>query len=103
MSSRYPLIFSRLLWGFFGISALSAVIWMLGPQLLIGGSHWLEPVINRQLAICLCFFLWIIFQLIPQLYRAWFNSRLLNNLQHNDNVDYADRAMTEELLSTRFQ
>lgn len=103
MSSRlYSLIFSRLLWGFYGISALSAVIWMLGPQLLIGGSHWLEPVINRQLAICLCFFLWIIFQLIPQLYRAWFNSRLLNNLQHNDNVDYADRAMTEELLSTRF-
>ncbi len=102
MPSRLlKVLFNRLLWGFLGISALSALIWMLGPQLMLNGSHLLEPVLNRQLAIVLCFFLWIIFQLIPQLYRSWFNARLLNNLQ-SSSADYADRAVTEELLSSRF-
>lgn len=102
MPSRlFSLFSSRLLWGFLGITALSALIWVLGPQLALKGTHWLEPALNRQVAIGLCFFLWIIFQLIPQLYRAWFNNKLLTNLQ-TANIDAADQAMTEELLNTRF-
>ena len=102
MPSRlYSIVFNRLLWGFLGISALSAMIWIPGPQMTFNGIHLLEPELNRQVAIGLCFFLWSVFQLIPQLYRAWFNTRLLTNLQ-SPNVDHADQAMTGELLNTRF-
>ncbi|WP_338576982.1 type VI secretion system membrane subunit TssM [Erwinia sp. E_sp_B04_8] len=102
MPSRlFSVVFNRLLWGFLGISALSALIWMLGPRLTLNGIHLLEPDLNRQVAIGLCFFLWIVFQLIPQLYRAWFNTRLLTNLQ-TASVDHADQAMTGELLDNRF-
>ncbi|MGE9552216.1 type VI secretion system membrane subunit TssM [Erwinia amylovora] len=102
MPSTFTTVFlSRLLWGFLGITALSALIWMIGPQLSFSDYHWLEDSLNRQIVIGLCYFLWIVFQLIPQLYRAWFNSKLLNNLQ-SYNVDHAEQAATEELLSTRF-
>lgn len=95
------LLLSRLLWGFLGITALSALIWTLGPALTLNDSHILEPALNRQIAIGLCYFFWILFQLIPQLYRAWFNSRLITNLQ-SSNIDYAEQAITEEMLDTRF-
>ncbi|MEI2264826.1 type VI secretion system membrane subunit TssM [Erwinia sp. CGal63] len=97
----FNLFSSRLLWGFFGITALSALIWITGPLLSLNGIHWLESSVNRQIAIGLCYFFWILFQLIPQLYRAWFNSKLLNNLQHYS-VDHAEQAAAEELLSALF-
>ncbi|EXU74047.1 type VI secretion system membrane subunit TssM [Erwinia mallotivora] len=95
------LIFNRLLWSFLGITALSALIWITGPQIPFGDNHWLETSLNRQIAIGLCYFLWILLQLIPQLYRAWFNSKLLRNLQEQ-NTDHAEQAATGELLNTRF-
>ncbi|AXF76004.1 type VI secretion system membrane subunit TssM [Erwinia tracheiphila] len=95
------LIFNRLLWSFSGITALAALIWIVGPQISFGGQHWGESRLNRQLAIGLCYFLWILLQLIPQLYRAWFNRQLLHNLQKHS-VDHAEQAATTELLSTRF-
>lgn len=102
MPSTVTTVFlSRLLWSFLGITALSALIWIIGPQITFSNTHWLESELNRQIAIGMCYFLWIIFQLIPHLYRAWFNSKLLNNLQ-SYNVDHAEQAATEELLSTRF-
>ncbi|WP_312041637.1 type VI secretion system membrane subunit TssM [Erwinia sp.] len=97
----FSLFSSRLLWGFFGITALCALIWMTGPLLSLNDIHWLESSTNRQIAIGLCYFLWIIFQLIPQLYRAWFNSKLLNNLQKNS-LEHAEQAAAEELLSALF-
>ncbi len=100
-SLLFSLFSSRLLWGFFGITALCALIWMTGPLLSLNDIHWLESSINRQIAIGLCYFLWILFQLIPQLYRAWFNSKLLNNLQKY-NLDHAEQAAAEELLSALF-
>lgn len=94
-------LFDRLLWGFLGISAFSALIWMLGPQLIFNGHPILGSDFNRLTIIVTFFFLWIIFQLVPQLYRSWFNAQLLNNLQ-NSSADYSDREVTEELLSNRF-
>lgn len=102
MASVLSTLFSsRLVWGFFGITALSALIWMTGPLLSLNDIHWLESSVNRQIAIGLCYFFWILFQLIPQLYRAWFNSKLLNNLQQYS-VEHAEQAAAEELLSALF-
>lgn len=101
MPSFFMLFFSRLLWSFLGITALSALIWLIGPQLSFNNIHWLETPLNRQVAIGLCYFLWILFQLIPQLYRAWFNSKLLNNLQHAS-ADHSEQAAAEELLGALF-
>ncbi|MCX8955879.1 type VI secretion system membrane subunit TssM [Erwinia psidii] len=95
------IIFSRLLWSFLGITALSALIWTIGPQVTFGRNRWLESGIHRQIAIGLCYFLWILLQLIPQLYRAWFNSKLLHNLQKHS-IDYAEQEATGELLNSRF-
>lgn len=101
MPSLFMLFFSRLLWSFLGITALSALIWMIGPQLSFHNTHWLESPLNRQIAIGLCYFLWILFQLIPQLYRAWFNSKLLSNMQRSS-ADHSEQAAAEELLGALF-
>ena len=101
MPSFVTLFFSRLLWSFLGITALSALIWLIGPQLSFNNTHWLESSLNRQVAIGLCYFLWFLFQLLPQLYRAWFNSKLLGNLQHS-RVDHSEQAAAEELLGALF-
>ncbi|MGF6562833.1 type VI secretion system protein ImpL [Erwinia aphidicola] len=92
---------SRLLWGLLGITSLSALIWMVGPLLTFTRFQALESPLNRQLLIGLCYFLWVLFQLIPQLYRAWFNSKLLTRLQLS-NSDHAELQATGEMLDNRF-
>lgn len=42
------------------------------------------------------------FQFIPSLYRAWFNSKLLTTLQQTSAEDLSERQATEELLTQRF-
>lgn len=101
MRNLTSLLTSRLLWGFIGITALSSVIWMLGPFITLNDLRPLEDKLNRQVLIGICFFFWILFQLIPNLYRAWFNSKLLHNLQEGS-VDQGELMATEELLTTRF-
>ncbi len=97
-----PLFASRLAWGFISISAFACLIWIVGPLLTIGNSRPLESVFNRQLAIGLGYFLWILLQLIPRLYNAWFNSRLLTNLQQQAALDPAEQQATENMLTDRF-
>ncbi|MEJ5174098.1 type VI secretion system membrane subunit TssM, partial [Erwinia sp. MYb416] len=89
------------LWGLVGVTALSALIWMVGPLLPFTRFQSLDSPLNRQLLIGLSYFLWILFQLIPQLYRAWFNSKLLTRLQLN-NIDHAELQATGEMLNNRF-
>ena len=71
-------------------------------MLTIGNSRPLESVFNRQLAIGLGYFLWILLQLIPRLYNARFNSRLLTNLQQQAALDPAEQQATENMLTDRF-
>ncbi|QKJ86970.1 type VI secretion system membrane subunit TssM [Paramixta manurensis] len=97
----FSLFTSRLFWGFIGITALSSLIWMVGPLLTVDQQRPLEPVVNRQLLIGLCYFFWILFQLIPRLYNAWFNRQLLHNLQ-TSHSDYSEQVATEALLTQRF-
>ncbi|WP_130834870.1 type VI secretion system membrane subunit TssM [[Erwinia] mediterraneensis] len=96
------LLTHRVLWSFIGITALSWVVWLLGPLWSWGDTRPLEPRFPRQLVIGLLYFLWILFQLIPSLYRAWFNSKLLTNLQQGSAEDLSERQATEELLTQRF-
>jgi type VI secretion system protein ImpL len=96
------LLTHRLLWSFIGVTALSCLLWMLGPLWVWGDTRPLEPALNRQLTVGALIVLWVLFQLLPSLYRAWFNSRLLTQLQLSDSDDPAERQITEELLNQRF-
>ena len=101
MRQLSSLLTSRLLWGFAGITALSCVIWMLGPLIIINDIRPLEASINRQVLAGIGYFLWILLQLIPHLYNRWSNSKLLHNLQ-DSGVDQSELLATEELLTARF-
>lgn len=96
------LLSHRLFWSGIGITALAIVVWMLGPLWTFNDNRPLEPAINRQMLIGLLCFMWVLFQLIPSLYRAWFNSKLLNNIQQQTPEAQSELMATEELLTQRF-
>ncbi len=90
LSTLFSIITSRLLWGFVGITALAFIIWMIGPLVAIGDYRPLEPELNRQIAIGVIYLIWFLCRLIPRLYSAWFNSRLLSNLRAAEAVPAED-------------
>lgn len=92
----------RLLWSFIGVTALSCLLWMLGPLIAWDETRPLEPALHREIAVSTLYLLWIVLQLIPAVYRAWYNSRLLDRLQVVESDDPAERQATEALLSQRF-
>lgn len=92
----------RLLWSFIGVTALSCLLWMLGPLITWNETRPLEPALHREIAVSTLYLLWIVLQLIPSVYRAWYNSRLLDRLQVVESDDPAERQATEALLSQRF-
>ncbi|MDJ0089511.1 type VI secretion system membrane subunit TssM [Pantoea allii] len=92
----------RLLWSFIGVTALSCLLWMLGPLIAWDETRPLEPALHREIAVSILYLLWIVLQLIPAVYRAWYNSRLLDRLQVVESDDPAERQATEALLSQRF-
>ncbi len=91
----------RFFWGFIGMSALSSLIWLLGPMLTISDSRPLEPARNRQMLIGLGYLLWILFQLTFRYYNAWFNRAFLYKLQATHNDD-AEQQASEEWLNAHF-
>ena len=97
-----PFLASRLAWGFIGVSAFACLIWLVGPLLTVNASRPLESAFNRQLAIGLSYFFWILMQLLPRLYNAWFNQRLLTNLQQQAALDPIEQQATENYLTDRF-
>lgn len=101
-ASLQHLLTHRLLWSLIGVTALSCVLWMLGPLWSWGDTRPLEPVLPRQLAVGLLYLLWLLFQFIPALWRGWFNSKLLNRLQQMSQEELSDRQATETLLAQRF-
>ncbi|RRW70810.1 type VI secretion system membrane subunit TssM [Pantoea dispersa] len=101
-ASLQHLLTHRLLWGLIGVTALSCVLWMLGPLWCWGDTRPLEPVFPRQLAVGLLYFCWVLFQFIPAIWRGWFNSKLLNRLQEMSHEEASDRQATETLLTQRF-
>lgn len=101
-ASLQHLLTHRLLWGLIGVTALSCVLWMLGPLWSWGDTRPLEPAFPRQLAVGLLYFCWVLFQFIPAIWRGWFNSKLLNRLQEMSHEEASDRQATETLLTQRF-
>jgi type VI secretion system protein ImpL len=101
-ASLQHLLTHRLLWSLIGVTALSCVLWMLGPLWSWGDTRPLEPVFPRQLVIGLLYFCWVLFQFIPAIWRGWFNSKLLNRLQEMSSEELSDRQATDTLLSQRF-
>ncbi len=96
------LLTHRLLWSLIGVTALSCLVWMLGPLWVWGETRPLEPIFSRQLAVALLCFCWTLFQLIPAIWRGWFNSKLLNRLQSMSQEELSDRHSTEQVLTQRF-
>lgn len=105
LSTLFSIITSRLLWGFVGITALAFIIWMIGPLVAIGDYRPLEPELNRQIAIGVIYLIWFLCRLIPRLYSAWFNSRLLSNLRAAEAVPAEDgkpEVKQDDQLAQRF-
>ncbi|CAI0748354.1 Uncharacterized protein conserved in bacteria [Serratia entomophila] len=105
LSTLFSIITSRLLWGFAGITALAFIIWMIGPLVAIGDSRPLEPELNRQIAIGVIYLIWILCRVIPRLYSAWFNRRLLSNLRAAEEVPVENAKAApqqDEQLAQRF-
>ncbi len=101
-ASLQHLLTHRLLWSLIGVTALSCVLWMLGPLWSWGDTRPLEPVLPRQIVVGLLFICWLLFQFIPAIWRGWFNSKLLNRLQEMSHEERSDRQATETLLAQRF-
>jgi len=97
----FALLTNRLIWGLLGVSALCALIWMLGPLLTLSQFQLLDSSHSRQWAIVLCYLLWALFMLLPQVYRAWCNRRMLARLQL-DSREQAALQATSALLDARF-
>lgn len=77
----FSLITSRILWGFLGLSALSAVVWIVGPLISVMDVRPLESSQNRFIAMAVLWLLWCSRLIIPRLYNAWLNRRLMDNLK----------------------
>ncbi len=101
LKNLFALLTCRPVWGLLGVSALCALIWMLGPLLALSQFQLLDSDLNRQLLIVGCYLLWGLFMLLPQLYRAWFNRRMLARLQLNSS-EQNDLQATSEMLDMRF-
>lgn len=81
MKVLFAVLTSRLLWGALGVTALSAVIWLIGPLLAIGDLHPLEAERYRLIAIAVVVLCWLYSQLGRRLYNAWLNRRLMDKLK----------------------
>lgn len=86
----FSLITSRILWGFLGLSALSAVVWIVGPLISIMDVRPLESSRNRFIAMAVLWLLWCSRLIIPRLYNAWLNRRLMDNLKNQGSAAHSD-------------
>lgn len=77
----FAVLTNRLLWGFVGITALSLIIWVIGPVFSIVDSRPLEPEVNRQISIGLLYLVWALGNVVPRLYNSWLNRKLMGSLK----------------------
>ncbi|QTF07926.1 type VI secretion system membrane subunit TssM [Brenneria izadpanahii] len=100
------IITNRILWGFMGATALAAVVWMIGPLLSIADIRPLESVQNRIIGILVIYLIWVHAHVVPRIYRAWLNRRLMDNL--NDAQPEQPKGAraplnnTDQILAERF-
>ncbi|UIA92788.1 type VI secretion system membrane subunit TssM [Erwinia tracheiphila] len=106
MNILFAIMTNRLLWGFVGITALSFIIWVIGPVFSIVDSRPLEPEVNRQISIVLLYIAWGLSNLVPRLYNAWLNRKLMGSLKNDTNAsgnpDRKRLTNEDRVLSERF-
>ena len=104
LNTLFSILSSRLLWGFLGITALSFIIWVIGPLLAINGSSPLEPEVNRQISIGLLYLVWGFGQVIPRLHNAWVNRQLVSSLGKQEAAETGAPLLNDEeqVLAQRF-
>ncbi|KGT95222.1 type VI secretion system protein ImpL [Erwinia typographi] len=102
----FAIMTNRLMWGFIGITALSFIIWVIGPVFSIVDSRPLEPEANRMISIALLYAAWGLSNLVPRLYNSWLNRKLMGSLKTTPDEDGAteNKRLTNEdrVLSERF-
>ncbi len=58
LTTLLSILTNRILWSFLGVTALAAVIWMIGPLLSIVDTRPLESEQNRIISIAVVYLLW---------------------------------------------
>jgi len=107
LTTLLSILTNRLLWGFLGVTALAAVIWMIGPLLSIVDTRPLESEQNRVISIVVLYFIWAQSHIVPRLYNAWLNRKLMDKLKEDttdpQSVDPQQRLNSEDqILASRF-
>lgn len=107
MMSLLSILTNRILWGFLGMTALAAVVWMIGPLLSVVDSRPLESEQNRIITIAVMYFIWMQSHIVPRLYNAWLNRKLMDNLKsENATAQPADSkrlSNEDQILNDRFE
>jgi type VI secretion system protein ImpL len=107
MMSLLSILTNRILWGFLGMTALAAVVWMIGPLLSVVDSRPLESETNRMITIAVMYFIWLQSHIVPRLYNAWLNRKLMDNLKSDNAADMpADNkrlSNEDQILNDRFE
>ncbi|WP_158150701.1 type VI secretion system membrane subunit TssM [Pantoea ananatis] len=102
----FAVLTSRLAWGFVGITALSFIIWVIGPVFSIVDSRPLESEQNRVISIALLYVVWGLSQAIPRVYNYWLNRKLMSSLEtsKSDTPEEDRKRLTSEdqVLASRF-
>jgi type VI secretion system protein ImpL len=107
LTTLLSILTNRILWSFLGVTALAAVIWMIGPLLSIVDTRPLESEQNRIISIAVVYLLWAQGHILPRLYNAWLNRKLMDKLNENttspEAADPQKRLNSEEqILASRF-
>ncbi|WP_433691305.1 type VI secretion system membrane subunit TssM [Kosakonia cowanii] len=106
MNMLLSLLTNRILWGFLGVTGLAAVIWMIGPLLSVVDSRPLESEQNRMIAIAVMYLIWVHSHIVPRLYNAWLNRKLMDNLKSEEAKDPTERqrlTSDDQVLNERFE
>jgi type VI secretion system protein ImpL len=107
LTTLLSILTNRILWSFLGVTALAAVIWMIGPLLSIVDTRPLESEQNRVISIAVVYLIWAQSHILPRLYNAWLNRKLMDRLNentaHQEAADPQKRLNSEEqILAGRF-
>jgi type VI secretion system protein ImpL len=106
MNMLLSLLTNRILWGFLGVTGLAAVIWMIGPLLSVVDSRPLESEQNRMITIAVMYLIWVHSHIVPRLYNAWLNRKLMDNLKSEEAKDPLERKRLnseDQILNERFE
>lgn len=107
LTTLFSLLTHRILWSFLGVTALAGVIWMFGPLLSIGDIRPLESERNCMIAIAIIYFIWAQSYILPRLYSAWLNRKLMNRLNETSAHSPEEKSKhpqshEEQILVSRF-